>query len=46
MSKMYLISAEGYKYANVEVLTIKTTSKTWISMKMLETVLVLKTYLI
>ena len=33
MYKMYLISAEGYKNANVEFLTIKTTSKTWVSMK-------------
>ena len=30
---MYLISAEGYKNANVEFLTIKTTSKIWVSMK-------------
>ena len=33
MYKMYLISAEGYKNANVEFLTIKTTSETWVSMK-------------
>ena len=33
MYKMYLISAEGYKNANVEFLTIKTTSEIWISMK-------------
>ena len=33
MYKMYLISAEGYKNANVEVLTIKATSKIWVNMK-------------
>ena len=33
MYKMYLISAEGYKNANVEFLTIKTTSKIWVNMK-------------
>ena len=33
MYKMYLISAEGYKDANVEFLTIKTTSEICISMK-------------
>ena len=30
---MYLISTEGYENANVEFLTIKTTSKIWVSMK-------------
>ena len=30
---MYLISAEGYKNGNVNFLTIKTTSKIWVSMK-------------
>ena len=30
---MYLISAEGYENANVEFLTIKTTSEIWVSMK-------------
>ena len=30
---MYLISAEGYKNANVEFLTIKTTSEIWVSIK-------------
>ena len=30
---MYLISAEGYKNANVEFLTIKTTSEIVVSMK-------------
>ena len=30
---MYLISAEGYKNANVAFLTIKTTSEIWVSMK-------------
>ena len=34
MYKMYLISAEGYKNANVEFLTIKTTSEEiWVNMK-------------
>ena len=31
--KMYLISAEGYKNANVAFLTIKTTNEIWVSMK-------------
>ena len=30
---MYLISAEGYKNANVAFLTIKTTNEVWVSMK-------------
>ena len=33
MYKMYLISTEGYKNANVEFLTIKKTSEIWVSMK-------------
>ena len=33
MYKMYLISAEGYKNANVEFLIIKTTSEIWVNMK-------------
>ena len=33
MYKMYLISAEGYKNANVEFLTIKATSEIWVNMK-------------
>ena len=33
MYKMYLISAEGYKNAKVDFLTIKTTSEIWVSMK-------------
>ena len=34
MYKMYLISAEGYKNANVGFLTIKTTSEEiWVNMK-------------
>ena len=33
MYKIYLISAEGYKNANVGFLTIKTTSESWVSMK-------------
>ena len=30
---MYLISAEGYKNAKVDFLTITTTSEIWVSMK-------------
>ena len=30
---MYLISAEGYKNANVQFLSIKTTSEIWVSIK-------------
>ena len=33
MYKMYLISAKGYKNANVGFLTIKTTSESWVNMK-------------
>ena len=33
MYKMHLISAEGYKNANVAFLTIKETSEIWVSMK-------------
>ena len=33
---MYLILAEGYKNANVEFLTIKTTSEIWVGMKDVE----------
>ena len=33
MYKMYLISIEGYKNANVELLTIKTAGKIWVNMK-------------
>ena len=33
MYKMYSTSAEGYKNANVEFLTIETTSEIWVSMK-------------
>ena len=33
MYKMYLISAEGYKNANVVFLIIKRTSEIWVSMK-------------
>ena len=33
MHKMYLISAEGYKDANVDFLTITTASEIWVSMK-------------
>ena len=31
--KIYLISAEGYKNANVALLTIKTSNEIWVSMK-------------
>ena len=44
--KMYLISAEGYKNANVEFLTIKTTSEIWVSMKDVGSGIGVKTYLI
>ena len=33
MYKMYLISAEGYKNAKVDLLAIKTSSEIWVSMK-------------
>ena len=33
MYKMYSISVERYKNANVDFLTIKTTSKIWVNMK-------------
>ena len=33
MYKMYLISTEGYKNANVKFLTIKITSGIWVNMK-------------
>ena len=33
MYKMYLISAEGYKNAKVEFLTMKTTSEMWVNME-------------
>ena len=33
MYKMYLISVEGYKNANVHFLAIKTTSEIWVDMK-------------
>ena len=33
MYKLYLISAEGYKNAKVDFLTITTTSEIWVSMK-------------
>ena len=36
MYKMYLISAKGYKNANVEFLTVKTTSEIWVNMKDVE----------
>ena len=33
MYKKYLISAEGYKNAKADFLTIKTTTDIWVSMK-------------
>ena len=33
MYKMYLISAEGYKDAKVDFLTIKKTSEIWVNMR-------------
>ena len=39
---MYLISAEGYKNANVAFLTIKTTNEIWVSMKDIESDIGLK----
>ena len=33
MYKMYLISAEWYRNANVDFLTIKATSEIWVNMK-------------
>ena len=33
MYKMYLISAEGYKNAKVDFLTITATSEIWVNMK-------------
>ena len=33
MYKMYLISAERYKNATIELLTTKKTSEIWVSMK-------------
>ena len=33
MYKLYIISAEGYKNAKVNFLTIKTTSELWVNMK-------------
>ena len=44
--EMYLISAEGYKNAYVEFLTIKKTSEIWVNMKDVGSGMVLKTYLI
>ena len=32
MNKIYLISAEGYKNANVDFLTINATGEIWVSM--------------
>ena len=43
---MCLISAEGYKNADVQILIIKKTSEIWPTMKELEVVWVLKPYLI
>ena len=42
MYKMYSISAEGYKYASADFLTIKTT---WVNMKDVGSGMGVKTYL-
>ena len=39
---MYLITAEGYKNANLEFLTIKTTSEILVSMKDVESGIMVK----
>ena len=46
MYKTHWTSAEGYKNANVELLTRKTTSEIWVSMKDVGSGIVVKTYLI
>ena len=46
MYKMDLISAERYKNANVEFLTIKATSEIWVNMKDVGSGIGVKTYLI
>ena len=46
MYNMYLISAEGYKNAKVDFLTITSTSEIWISMKDVGSGVGVKTYLI
>ena len=46
MYKMYLIWTEGYENANVDFLTIKTTSEIWVSMKDVGSCMSVKTYLI
>ena len=46
MYKMYLISAEGYKNANVAFLTIKITNEIWVIMKDIGSGIGVKTYLI
>ena len=43
---MYLISAEGYKNANIGFLIIKTTSEIWVNMKDVGSGMGVKTYLI
>ena len=46
MYKTYCTSPEGYKNANVELLTRKTTSEIWVSMKDVGSGIGVKTYLI
>ena len=46
MYKMYLISAEGYKNANVVFLTIKIISEIWVNMNDVGSGIGVKTYLI
>ena len=43
---MYFISAEGYKKANVEFLTIKKNSEIWVNMKHVGSGMGVKIYLI
>ena len=46
MYKMYLISAEGYKNAEVDAKIVRKTGKIWANMKDVKLVWALKTYLI
>ena len=46
MYKMYLISAEGYKNAKVDFLTITATSEVWLNMKDVASGICVKKYLI
>ena len=46
MYKMYLISAKGYKNANLEFFAINATSDIWVNMKDVGIGMGVKTYLI